>query len=477
MDMCLTSSGRSRPVLRYRDIHLFCSLRVIFLLAPLLQLLAGCASYGTIANQPLTEVGPSQRYSVGHALHSGRSDEVTMVLAFSGGGTRAAALSYGVLEALRDTRVSLDGRPRRLLDEVDAISSVSGGSFTAAYYGLYGDEIFTGFENSFLRHDVTSELMRGLFHPSLWFSTGGRTEMAIDYYDSKVFRGATFADLQRRDGPLVVINATDLGGGVRFSFLQDYFDLLCSDLSTFRVARAVAASSAVPVLFHPVVLRNRPGCTVHRQSILDAASPGVAGSPQLSQVVQGLDSYAQKDRRRYIHLVDGGITDNLGLLAIYEMVEVAGGAKRFLATLGGVPAPRFIIISVNASTTPQYDMDLSNAVPPVEDVIDAVTDVQIHRTNAATLELLRNSIRRWSSELARPGFTVQPYFVELDFDAIAQPERRRYFNQIPTSFDLTKTQADDLIAAGRELLLGNPEFRRFLGDLQRGRRQRTDGVQ
>jgi len=169
-----------------------------------------------------------------------------MLLAFSGGGTRAAALAYGVLEAMRDTTVILDGEPQRLLDEIDAISSVSGGSFTAAYFGLHGDGIFTGFEKDFLRSDVSGELMHGLFDPGLWFSTGGRTEMAVAYYEDKVFKGATFADLQRREGPLIVINATDLGRGVRFSFLQDYFDLLCSDLSSFRIARAVAASSAVP---------------------------------------------------------------------------------------------------------------------------------------------------------------------------------------------------------------------------------------
>ncbi|MEZ5542352.1 MAG: patatin-like phospholipase family protein [Pseudomonadota bacterium] len=433
-----------------------------------LQLQAGCASFGAIDNQPLPEIGPTQRYSVAQALHATRSNEVTLVLAFSGGGTRAAALAYGVLAALRDTRVVLDGQSRRLLDEVDAISAVSGGSFTAAYYGVYGDGIFTDFEDRFLRYDVSSELVHGLLHPALWFSSSGRTDMAIDYYDRKVFRGATFADLQRRDGPLIAINATDLGRGVRFSFLQDYFDLLCSDLSTFRVARAVAASSAVPVLFHPVVLRNYPGCSLPDYAYLNPAHPALAASPQLAQVVTGLGSYAQKDRRRFIHLVDGGITDNLGLLAIYEMIEVAGGAKRFLQSIGGVPTPRFIIISVNASTTPQYDMELSNAVPSMESIINAVTDAQIHRTNAATIELLRNSIRRWSAELNRPGFTVEPYFVELDFEAIAQPERRHYFNQIPTSFSLTQPQADDLIAAGRELLLGNPEFRRFLGDVGAG---------
>jgi NTE family protein len=449
----------------HMEIPLSRNLRFIVLFALCLQLLSACASYGTISNQPVTDVGPSARYAIDHAVHSGRSNEVIMVLAFSGGGTRAAALAYGVLEALRDTTINLDGQSRRLLDEVDAISSVSGGSFTAAYYGLHGDGIFTDFEDNFLHSDVAGELVHGLFDPALWFSTGGRTEMAIDYYDEKVFKGATFADLQRREGPLIVINATDLGRGVRFSFLQDYFDLLCSDLSSFQVARAVAASSAVPVLFHPVVLKNHAGCTTHKQTAVEEARSLTTHSPQLSHVLDGLSSYAMKDQRQYIHLVDGGITDNLGLLAIYEMVEVAGGAKNFLDSIGGVIAPRLIVVSVNASTTPQYDIELTNENPSVENTINLVTDVQLHRTNVATMELLHNSIKRWSAELATPEKPVEPYFVEIDFNRIPQSERRLYFNQIPTSFSLSEEQVDDLIGVGRELLLSNTEFQRFIKDL------------
>jgi NTE family protein len=77
--------------------------------------------------------------------------DVFLLLAFSGGGTRAAALSYGVLRELRDTRVVVRGQETRLLDEVDVITSVSGGSFTSAYYGLFGDRIFEDYEQRFLR--------------------------------------------------------------------------------------------------------------------------------------------------------------------------------------------------------------------------------------------------------------------------------------------------------------------------------------
>jgi hypothetical protein len=64
------------------------------------------------------------------------------MVAFSGGGTRAASLAYGVLQELADTEMMTAEGPRSLLNEIDMISSVSGGSFTSAYYGLYGDRLF-----------------------------------------------------------------------------------------------------------------------------------------------------------------------------------------------------------------------------------------------------------------------------------------------------------------------------------------------
>ena len=140
-----------------------------------LLLLSGCSSYGVVDNRPLIKpitADTTPSYSIlNYAREERSSRDIVLTLAFSGGGTRAAALAYGVLEELRDTTVIINGKPRRLLDEVDIISSVSGGSFTSAYYGLHGDRIFEDFKEIFLLNDIEGKLFRGLFNPLGWFSS------------------------------------------------------------------------------------------------------------------------------------------------------------------------------------------------------------------------------------------------------------------------------------------------------------------
>ncbi len=428
----------------------------------LLFFLSGCASYGQISNLQVGDNRDAIEYSMRTAVTRKQSQDVILVLAFSGGGSRAAALSYGVLQALRDSHILVDGKPRRVLDEVDVISSVSGGSFTAAYYGLNGDGIFEDFEDNFLRHDVGSDLIARLFNPGLWFSSSGRTEMAIRYYENRVFGAATFADLAARQGPVIIINATDMGQGVRFSFLQEYFDLICSDLSSFPVARAITASSAVPIVFNPVILQNHADCDTEGFERLQRVREQVTESPQLSALVDGLSSYANKEERKFIHLVDGGLTDNLGLLALYELVELAGGITPFMQQVGGEAPSKIVVISVDAATRPQYEMELSNRVASIEDTVSAMTNTQVYSANVRTLDLMTKSVRRWASELGSEERVIEPYLVQIDFSQIPDESQRRFFNAIQAGFTLTKEEADELIRAGRELLMNNPEFERFL---------------
>ncbi len=81
-----------------------------------------------------------------------------------------------------------------------------------------------------------------------------RADMATELYDDTIFNHATFADLKRANGPFIIINATTMTQGTRFQFTQSYADIICTDLSELPVARAVTASSAVPLLFSPIHL-------------------------------------------------------------------------------------------------------------------------------------------------------------------------------------------------------------------------------
>jgi NTE family protein len=169
--------------------------------------------------------------------------ENLVILAFSGGGTRAAAFSYGVLEFLRRTEVTGPaGHTARLLDAVDVITGVSGGSFTALAYGLYGDRLFAEYEQRFLKRDVQGEIIARTFSPrnwgNLWSLGWGRSELAAQLYDEILFDGATFGDLDRGRGPLILASATDISTGARFVFNQSTFDVICSDLNAVPLCRA-----------------------------------------------------------------------------------------------------------------------------------------------------------------------------------------------------------------------------------------------
>ncbi len=433
-----------------------------------LLLAAGCSSYGVVKNVPKdnTILTPDSYAYAELSQRENLDADTSLILAFSGGGTRAAALSYGVLLELRDTNIKVGGISKRMLDEVDLISSVSGGSFTAAYYGLHGDAAFNDFEQVFLRRDIEGHLIKSLFNPFNWFKRTGRTENAIKYYEKEIFHGATFADMRRKDGPVIVINASDLAYGVRFSFIQEYFNLLCSDLSSYSVARAVTASSAVPVLFNPVVVQNYTDCKSEGEpQWLTDAMERSKDDPQLRMITQGLDSYFIKKNRKYVHFVDGGITDNLGLRSIYELVTVSGGAQAYMDRHHRSIPRRMVVISVNASTDPDPDMDKSNKEPSMSEVIGAVTDVQLHRYNVATHEVMKNALELWTGDLSTPDRQVTPYYIQVEFSNVKPASLIPFFNAIPTSFSLSDEQNDKLIQAGRDLLRNNPVYQQLVRDL------------
>src|SRR5262245_17107965 len=303
------------------------------------MVLGGCATAAPV-NVPVDRVEPDGGYRIAKLLARDRSPannpDALVLLAFSGGGTRAAALSYGVLEELRRTPIVVNGHQHSLLDEVDLVAGVSGGSFTALAYALYGERLFDEYQHRFLKRDVQGELIRRVLSPTSWFRLAsdryGRSELAADYYDEILFGGATFSDLTSLDAPVAVVTGTDLTTGARFEFSQDTFDLLCSDLGSVRLARAAATSSAVPVVLSPVTYRNYGGkCGATLPTwVQDVANKDHVERPAGRALLRYRDFKALEDsaNRPYLHIVDGAISDNLGLRGMLEAIEQLEASRR-----------------------------------------------------------------------------------------------------------------------------------------------------
>jgi NTE family protein len=427
-------------------------------------LLQGCVSLLPPSNAAIHTIDGEKGYRVFDKNRKPTGD-FQIALAFSGGGTRAAALSYGVMQELRDTSIQSKGQPVRLLDEVDVISSVSGGSFTSAYYGLFGDDIFKYYESDFLRKSVQSSLIDNLLSPRYWFhfmfSGINRTDMAVDYYDRTVFHGKTFADIPLDKRPFIEINATDLSAGQHFAFTQGYFDLLCSDLYSYKIARAVTASSGVPIAFPPVVLKNHATeCDTNRtylSRILDKKSYDNSYEKELIGLAR---SYRDQENRPYIHLVDGGVSDNLGLRAILQRQEILD--ERITDSLKKTAIRDVVVILVNAEVKPKKTLDMTFQPPSMTKTAGALTDGLISLYSKDTRAIAAQTMQQYQDEAHAAGLNVNFYFIEVDFSALDSPTLLKYFNDLPTTLELSNEEVDTLIQAGRTILRQSPQFQQFM---------------
>jgi NTE family protein len=434
----------------------------------------------------LSQSPPQGGYRAKNFKHVGKDDDLLVMLTFSGGGTRAAAFSYGVLEALRDTEISIRGRKKCMLDEVDWISGVSGGSFTAAYYGLFGDRIFEDFESRFLKKNIQGDLISGiLFNPVNWAKLSSpyydRSDLAADYYDKQVFDHGTFGDILARGGAMIVINATDMVHGTRFSFIQDPFDGICSDLSSFSVARACAASSAVPVVLSPVTLRNYAGkCGFQLPpGLAEAMQPPRDVTSRRFDLANNMLPFLDSQKKPYIHLVDGGVADNLGLRAVLERVTLMGDPWTTLKYANLESARKIVFVVANAETEVDTKWDRIETNPPFGVKLASYSSIAIERYNTDTVALLSESFNRWADEIRKgrcgsSKITTEPgscgdiefYLVEVKFDALDDEAERHYFKQLPTSFVLKPEEVDKLRDAARRILTKSKEFQRLVNDLQ-----------
>jgi NTE family protein len=441
------------------------------LVVVLLALLTGCATRPV--NPPIAKYDPDAGYRyTTRAAHRAMVDQENLViLAFSGGGTRAAAFSYGVLEALRRMEITgPKGRTIRMLDEVDIISGVSGGSFTALAFGLYGDKLFDIYETSFLKRNVQGELITRALSPSGWGTlaseNAGRSELASQLYDEVLFHGATFGDLDRGGGPFVNATATDISTGVRLGFNQGVFDVLCSDVSAVPLSRAAAASSAVPVVLSPVTINNyggNCGFTLPKwlQPFTDLAKAPRPAARTIKHL-RDLQTYEDSAHNPYIHLVDGGLADNLSMRGALEVIDGLEALHMM-----GLPTPfdrvrRIIVFVVNSRSSPDTHWNESERAPGTLEMLVKATGVPIDHYSYEAVELLRDTVARWqamrrirdSGALAAgtdPAIAklvdapnIELYAVDVSFPELKDKAEFDYLNNLPTSFALPDEAVDRL---------------------------------
>jgi len=438
------------------------------LLASFLVLASGCAHWPPT---PKLESAGAPGYRPGESPRPGQSDDLLLVLAFSGGGTRAAALGYGVLEELRRTEVTLNGAKRRLLDEIDVISAVSGGTFPATYYALRGEKTFDEFEAKVLARNFETELVWRILTPTNWFrlpsGTFGKSDLFAELYDETVFDHATFADLKKAGGPFVIINGTDVGSGARFSFTQDQFDAICGDLSRIPLGRAVATSTALPPLLTPISFENRGGTCGRKappwQAAAEAASK--SGTPGRALLrARALQSYADPSRP-YIHVFDGGLSENLGLAEVLRAFEIQKVAPDESVLPALHRARKIVVIAVNALRFPEVDWDQHDAAPDTDTLTDQMWSIPVDRITLDGVEQVHEKLDAWQAE----GFGRRAYFAQVTFDNLKDPAERRYFNQVKTRLQLPREQVDKVREVAGRLLREAPAYQKLLDDLKSGR--------
>jgi NTE family protein len=335
---------------------------------------------------------------------------------------------------------------------------------------------------------VQGELLARSLGPRYWGDyvggTAGRSELAASYYDEILFNGATFGDLDLGTGPFIVATATDISTGSRVPFTQSVFDLLCSDLNAVRLSRAAAASSAVPVVLSTVTFDNHGGsCNVGLPTWVKTFTESDDPQRPAARVIRGLregEALADGANRPFIHLVDGGISDNVGMRGALDALQWVEALH-----IVGQPTPldrveRIAVLVVNSLSSPPTTWDRSEQGPGMVDVLLKSSGVPIDRYSYEAVELLKDISARWEGlrrlrELAGcSGGKASPvceairvpqariYAVDVSFAALKDPAERDFLNRQPTSFARPAEAVDRLRAAAGTIIADSPDFQRLL---------------
>jgi NTE family protein len=458
-------------------------LRTVVPAAALAVWLAGCASLGVSdpTNQPLAG-NASAAFASSRQDPTG-GDDVLVGLAFSGGGTRAAAFAHGVLQEIDQTTVRSRSGTGSLLDRVGFVSGVSGGSVAAAYFGLKKREALADFREKFLIRNAEESISTGINAVNLVKALGGGANDVRTFsrwLNDNLYNGATFADFRKAPGPRVWINASDIYNRTPFIYGEAAFIALCSDLASYPIAEAVAASAAVPILFTPMVIRTYPKqCTDKPPEWLEKAHFNPNTPPMLKAFADALYSYGDGSTK-YLKLLDGGLVDNFGLSGFTISRLAARAPHEPFSPEQAVRLRRSMIILVDAGRAPSGNWVQTIDGPSGMELVNAASDTALQAGVRASYTAFQSVLTDWQRQLinwrcglsaeqrqrygAGPNWNCRDIKLTLTRVAFDQlgAGRAKVLNAVDTRFKLPVEQVDAVIAGGRDALAVNPQYREFL---------------
>lgn len=449
--------------------------------------LAACAS--APENRPLAAgAGNLERRSIAPPDPA----EPVILVAFSGGGARAAALAYSVLHQMRDTTYHLGGEQKRLVDDVRLVSSVSGGSVTAAWFGLRQADGLDELKCRFLEHDNMSALVWKGLNPitwfRMWFGSYTRIDALEELLDQRLFEHHTLQDLNAPGRPFVVFNATDMAAGQSFAFTPRRFDDICSAYDEVPLSVAVSASAAFPVLLTPVNFHNNsPGCIgAPRPAEWISVALRSEATPYLNLPRYRDARYSNDLRHRdqplfrnvdELHFLDGGLADNLGLQSIRSAIFDQYDDTHLRTAINDGKIGKLVVIVVNARSDPPSALDQDAGAPGIVSMVGSVVSTPIDATTAsvdahlaALLTELSTAASLAPAHLARFA-GMQVYAIQVDFDQlpVATDAERALMQQvknIPTSWNIAPADLAAIEKVGPLLLTRDPCYQKLLADLQ-----------
>jgi predicted acylesterase/phospholipase RssA len=369
-----------------------------------------------------------------NAPHTAASWEVTDLetrdgrfigLTLSGGGSRAANLSAAVM---------LELQRLGLLDQVDVISAVSGGALPAAYYSL-GEANAGPFTESVLRdkmgYSFQGEWLKRWLYPQnvfrYWLSDFTRSDIMVQVFNARLYQNKTFADLKPH--PKLLLNSTLRNTHGRFTFTDETFSRLHSNLGKYEVANAVNATSAFPAIFDDVTL----------------------------------EDYA--DPTEYKHLYDGGPMDNLGVQSVTEfLLRSIRGTNLdtvypngcFILIVDAAPAQGNEDLAFRQSSRNWIDYFVNTNALDASDAMlgnlrtDTLKQMGIRIIDQDTRGVLPlPDAHRCQCEVRHLSIRHLQYTPALGGDDEAYITR---VTRIPTLFEVTQEQQDDLYRAAKILI-------------------------